>query len=135
MSHGTIDDHPSVMRTQAYVLKDWTFRFAESIVNLVRTLPNTPEARRIGGQLFDAATSVAANYRAACKARSHSEFVAKIGIVVEEADESGFWLDLLVRTSIVGSSTVADHRAEASELTAIFTASHKTASERKRSRH
>jgi four helix bundle protein len=135
MSLGTIDAHPSVMRTQADVLKDRTFRFAESIVNLVRTLPNTPEARRIGGQLFDAATSVAANYRAACKARSHSEFVAKIGIVVEEADESRFWLDLLVRTSIVNVSAVEQHRTEASELTAIFTASHKTASERKRSRH
>ena len=123
------------MRTQADLLKDRTFRFAESIINLVRTLPNTAEARRIGGQLFDAATSVAANYRAACKARSHPEFVAKIGIVVEEADESGFWLELLVRTEIVNSSAVEQHRAEASELTAIFTASHKTASERKRPRH
>lgn len=88
----------------------------------------------MGGQLFDAATSVAANYRAACKARSHPEFVAKIGIVVEEADESGFWLELLVQTSVINSSVVAAHLAEASELTAIFTASHKTASQRKRAR-
>jgi four helix bundle protein len=122
------------MRTQADALKERTFRFAESIVKLVRELPNTFEARRMGGQLFDAATSVAANYRAACKARSHPEFVAKIGIVVEEADESGFWLELLVRTSIVNSSAVTTHLAEASELTAIFTASHKTASQRKRTR-
>jgi four helix bundle protein len=122
------------MRTQADVLKDRTFRFAESVVKLVRELPNTFEARRMGGQLFDAATSVAANYRAACKARSHAEFVAKIGIVVEEADESGFWLELLVRTSVINGSAVSTHLAEASELTAIFTASHKTASQRKRAR-
>lgn len=119
------------MRTQADLLKERTFRFAESIVRLVRDLPASFEARRIGGQLFDAGTSVAANYRAACRARSHREFVAKIGIVVEEADESEFWLELLVRTSIISEEIVKSHRAEASELTAIFTASHKTASERK----
>lgn len=87
----------------------------------------------MGGQLFDAATSVAANYRAACKGRSHSEFVAKLGFVVEEADEAGFWLDLMIATSVLAEAAVTLHRAEASELTAIFTASHKTASARKRS--
>jgi four helix bundle protein len=122
------------MRTQADMLKERTQLFAESVVKLIRDLPNTLEGRRIGGQLFDAATSVAANYRAACKARSHAEFVAKIGIVGEEADESEFWLNFIARISVLTEARIARDRAEACELTAIFTASHKTASARKRSR-
>ncbi len=122
------------MGTQADDLKKRTFQFAVAITKLVRELPTTLEGRRIGGQLFDAGTSVAANYRAACKARSHAEFVAKIGIVLEEADESAFWLELLVATAIVPEAAVTSHRVEASELTAIFTASHKTASAHKRLR-
>ena len=122
------------MGTQAEQLKARTFRFAESIVRLVRELPATFEARRIGGQLFDAGTSVAANYRAACKARSHAEFIAKIGIVLEEADESAFWIELLVATSIVPDTLVKSQYAEAFELSAIFTASHKTASSHRRFR-
>ena len=115
------------MGIQAEELKKRTFEFAVRIISLVRELPSTIEGRRIGGQLFDAGTSVAANYRAACKARSYAEFIAKIGIVVEEADESEFWLELLVAAAIVPPSKVAADRAEASELNAIFTASHKTA--------
>jgi four helix bundle protein len=122
------------MRTQADVLKERTQLFAESVVKLIRDLPPTLEGRRIGGQLFDAATSVAANYRAACKARSHAEFVAKIGIVVEEADESEFWLNFIARISVLTEAKIARDRAEAAELTAIFTASHKTASAHKRLR-
>ena len=75
---------------------------------------------------------MAANYRAACKARSHAEFISKIGIVLEEADESAFWMELLVATSIVPEALVKSQYAEASELSAIFTASHKTATSRKR---
>ena len=77
------------MQAQAQILKDRTFRFAVDIVKFVRKLPNTFEARRIGGQLFDAGTSVAANYRSACKARSHADFVSKIGIVA--ANQSSGW--------------------------------------------
>lgn len=121
------------MQAQAQILKDRTFRFAVDIVKFVRQLPNTFEARRIGGQLFDAGTSVAANYRSACKARSHADFVSKIGIVAEESDESEFWLELLIATDIATFDAVKRYRVEASELAAIFTASHKTASERKRS--
>src|SRR5829696_7624485 len=120
------------MSLQAEQLKTRTFQFAVSIVNLVRQLPASFEARRVGGQLFDAGTSVAANYRAACKARSHAEFIAKIGIVLEEADESEFWLDFLVATSIVPEGAVKSHRCEASELNAICTASHKTACSHRR---
>lgn len=122
------------MRTKADTLKERTFRFAENIVRLVRELPSTLEARRIGSQLLDAGTSVAANYRAACRARSHAEFVAKIGLVVEEADETEFWLELLAKTSIVPEPAIRSHREEAYQLTAIFTASHRTASARKRQR-
>jgi len=120
------------MRSKADELKERTERFAESVVRLARELPNTIEGRKIGGQLIDAAMSVAANYRAACRARSHAEFVAKLGTVVEESDESGFWLGFLVRTGIVGNAVVASLRAEAGELLAIFVASHKTASSRRR---
>jgi four helix bundle protein len=119
------------VRSKADELKARTARFAEEITQLVRSLPNTLEARKAAGQLFDSATSVAANYRAACKARSHREFVAKIGIVLEEADESEFWLGFLASTNIVDESAVARLRGEASELAAIFTASHKTATSRK----
>lgn len=112
-------------------LKRRTFNFAVSVVKLVRQLPNTLEGRRIGGQLFDAGTSVAANYRAACKARSHAEFISKIGIVLEEADESQFWLELIVAVSTMPDTAIRPHLIEASELKAIFTASHKTASSRR----
>ena len=69
-------------------LKDRTKRFALNVIFLVRELPPTIDGRRLGGQLFDAGTSVAANYRAACRARSRAEFIAKLGIVLEESDES-----------------------------------------------
>lgn len=122
------------MSEKAEELKKRTFQFAVNIVKLVRELPATFEGRRVGGQLFDAGTSVAANYRAACKSRSHAEFIAKIGIVVEEADESEFWLEFLVATSIVPDTMVKSHRCEASELSAIFTASHKTATSHRKSK-
>lgn len=122
------------MRTKADQLKERTERFAECIVRFVRTLPDTFEARKIGGQLLEAGTSSAANYRAACRGRSHAEFVAKLGIVVEEVDESDFWLGFLVRTEIVSAATAAPLRSEANELLAIFVASHKTATARKRGR-
>ena len=123
------------MSEKAEQLKKRTFLFAVNIVKLVRELPATFEGRRVGEQLFDAGTSVAANYRAACKARSHAEFIAKIGIVLEEADESEFWLEFLVATAIVPEAAVKAHRCEASELSAIFTASHKTATLHKNSRN
>jgi four helix bundle protein len=72
-----------------------TFDFAVRVVRLVRALPKTVEGRAVGGQLVRAGTSVGANYRASCKARSKAEFVAKIGVVEEEADESAYWSWLL----------------------------------------
>lgn len=101
------------MNPQAEHLKERAARLAERVVRFVRELPNTMEARRIGGQLLDAATAMAANYRAACRARSHAEFVAKLGTVVEEADETQGWLSLLVRCDIVSAESVKPLLGEA----------------------
>ena len=108
-------------------LKDRTKRFAVTIVGLCRELPPTIDGRRIGQQLIDSGTSVAANYRAAGRARSRAEFIAKLGIVLEEADESVFWLELLVETKLVTQQRAERLLSEGDQLTAIFTASVKTA--------
>jgi four helix bundle protein len=108
-------------------LKDRTKRFAVDVIRLCRELPPTLDGRRLGQQLIDAATSVAANYRAACRARSRAEFIAKLGTVLEESDESLFWLELMVDANIVTKMRVERLLKEADELTAIFTRSVKTA--------
>ena len=108
-------------------LKDRTKRFAVAAIELTRELAPTLDGRRIGQQLIDASTSVAANYRAACRARSRAEFVAKLGTVLEEADESLFWLELLVDSKNVTYQRAERLLMEADQLTAIFTASVKTA--------
>jgi len=108
-------------------LKDRTKRFAVAVISLCRELPPTLDGRRLGGQLIDAATSVAANYRAACRARSRAEFIAKLGTVLEESDESLFWLELMVDANLVTKSRAERLLKEADELTAIFTTSVKTA--------
>jgi len=82
-------------------LRDRTKRFALRILKLCDSLPKTDAARTIGRQLLRCGTSVAANYRAVGRARSRAEFVAKIGVVIEEADESTFWLELLVESGIM----------------------------------
>ena len=86
------------MTFQSEELKARTKAFAIRIVKLFRSLPKTEEARVIGRQLMRSATSVAANYRAVCRARSKAEFIAKIGVVVEEADETVFWLEMIIDT-------------------------------------
>jgi four helix bundle protein len=115
--------HPEQVRNR-------TKQFAIRIVRLFRLLPKTDEARTIGRQLLRSGTSVAANYRAVCRARSKAEFIAKIGIVVEEADETVFWLELLVDTNIVTEEKLRDLLREANELVAIFAASQQTARRR-----
>ena len=115
-------------------LKLRTRRFAIDILNFVDKLPNRRSGNIIGNQLGRSASSVASNYRAACRARSHAEFISKIGIVEEEADESTFWLDIISETE---NSTVELTRPllnEARELTAIFTATSKTAKQNKASK-
>lgn len=109
------------------LLKDRTKHFAIRIVKLFRSLPRTDEARVIGKQLLRSGTSVAANYRAVCRARSKAEFIAKIGVVVEGADETVFWLELLGETQVVDPKKLINLSAEANELLAIFAASRRTA--------
>ncbi len=112
---------------QAEIYKARTKAFAVQIVKIFRSLPRTEEARVIGKQLLRSSTSVAANYRAVCRARSKAEFISKVGIVVEEADETVFWLELLTETEIMNAKDVQPLLEEANELLAIFAASQKTA--------
>jgi four helix bundle protein len=115
------------MITQASILQGRTKRFAIRIVKLFKSLPKTDEARVIGRQVLRSGTSVAANYRAVCRARSKAEFIAKVGVVVEEADETVFWLELLGETAIIPPKRLEELMVEANELLAIFAASQRTA--------
>ncbi|MCX5733344.1 MAG: four helix bundle protein [candidate division NC10 bacterium] len=107
-------------------LKRRTKQFTLRVMNLVDALPRTTTGRAIGGQLVRAGTSVGANYRAACRGRSKAEFAAKLGTVAEEADESCFWLELIVEGGLLEEGLVKPLLNEANELTAIFTAAAKT---------
>ena len=104
-----------------------TKAFSVDVVRLVQELPRTWSANSLGNQLLRAGTSVGANYRAARRARSRKEFMAKLGIVEEEADESLFWLELLSETGIVAAERVAALQKEANELLSIVVASIRTA--------
>jgi four helix bundle protein len=112
---------------RAEELRDRTKALTMRTIKLFRSLPRTPEAQVIGKQLLRSASSAAANYRAVCRARSNAEFVAKLCIVVEEIDEALFWMEVLVDSETVSKSRMAAIIREASELTAIFSASKKTA--------
>lgn len=101
-------------------LKRRTKRFALRILKLVAALPKTVAGRTVGGQLVRAGTAVGANYRAACRGRSRAEFVAKLGIVEEEADESAFWLELIIEGALLKESVVRPLLGEANELTRIM---------------
>ena len=113
--------------SQAQELKERTKQLAIRVVRLFRSLPKTEEAKIIGKQALRSGTSVAANYRAVCRARSKAEFVARIGIVVEEADETVFWLELLIETGIVSQARMDGLLIEANELLAIFATLQRTA--------
>jgi len=108
-------------------LRARTKQFAVRIIRLFRAFPKSEEARITGRRLLRSGTSVAANYRAAGRSRSRSEFVAKIGAVVEEADETVFWLELAIEVGLVSADRVQDLLREANELLRIFAASRKTA--------
>jgi four helix bundle protein len=107
---------------QGDVLKERTKRFALDVVALLMALPNTEPAITIKRQVVKAATSVAANYRAARRARSHAEFTARISVVAEEADETLFWLDFVADAQLARSADLSRLQREAGELTAIFSA-------------
>lgn len=115
------------MSTKSEELQRRTKDFAVRVVKFCRTLPNNEEGRTVGGQLLSAGTSVAANYRAACRARSHAEFVSRICVVLEEAEESMLWLEVIRDTRMADSLEVQSLHAETVELVAIFAASHRTA--------
>lgn len=112
-------------------LQQRTRRFALLVMELCRELPATYEGQHSASQLFRCATSVASNYRAACRARSRAEFAAKLGVVVEEADESDFWLDFIVAGRLVSAERVKALAQEADELTAIFVQSRNTVTRRR----
>jgi four helix bundle protein len=108
-------------------LKGRTKEFAHRCVKLAMALPNTQFANHIRGQLFRCSTSVASNYRATCIAQSKASFISKLSIVIEEADESIFWLEFIIDENLLKKHIVAPLMKEAEELTAIFITSRKTA--------
>jgi len=113
--------------TKAEALKKRTFEFAVAVFRLCRPLMRTPEARVPSGQLVRSSAAVASNYRASCRAKSKRDFIAKLGTVIEESDESCFWLEYMVATELVQQAPVRGLQAESNQLVAIFTTSQKTA--------
>jgi len=101
------------------------------IVRLVESLPKTRSSDVIGKQLLRSGTAVGANYRAGCRARSQADFVAKMGIVEEECDESVYWIELLVESEEIKKALVEDLLREANEILSMVVASRKTARARK----
>ncbi|MBI5621717.1 four helix bundle protein [Candidatus Falkowbacteria bacterium] len=108
-------------------LKQRTKDYALRIIKLVKALPRDPTGRVIGNQLLRSGTSVGANYRAACRARSKAEFVAKLGIVIEEADESAFWIELIIANTLMKKKLVEPLLQETDEIISIMVVSSNTA--------
>ncbi len=114
------------MSSRPEELRDRTKKFALRVIRLFRSLPFRTDTQVLGKQLLRSGTSVAANYRAVCRARSKPEFIARIGIVAEETDETVLWLELLIESGVVGQDKASELLTEAKELAAIFTASQRT---------
>jgi four helix bundle protein len=131
---GTFSATRRSVNAKTQELRDRVKQFAVRVVRFVRTLPPTTEAREIGRQLLCAATSVSANYHATNRARSRAEFVAKLGIVLEEADESEHWLDVMTQTDIARGEEVDWLRDESRQLRAIFAQAVRTARANQRRR-
>ena len=108
-------------------LRRRTKDFALRIIKLFRALPKTEEARVLGRQILRSGTSVAANYRSACRGRSRADFISRIGITLEEADETAFWLELLIDAGIVKKVRLEKLLVESNELVRIFQATRTTA--------
>ena len=128
---GTLRAAASVMASDHQLLRERTKRFAFDVINLVKGLPRNIATDAIARQLIKSGTSVAANHRSAGRARSHREFVAKLGLVVEEADETELWLEALLKCDLAPSDLVEPRYREACELRAIFVQSLTTARSRK----
>ncbi len=118
-------------RDRNEALKNRTKQFAHRCVKLAAVLPQTYLGRHIQGQLIRCSTSVAANYRATCIAQSKASFLSKLSIVLEEADESYFWLEFIIDENLVEKQQVLPLLKEAGELTAIFISSRKTARQKR----
>ncbi len=106
--------------------KGRTKKFVVDNINLFRTLPQTEEAKIIGRQLLRSSSSVGANYRAACRARSKAEFHSKLSIVVEEADESLFWMEILIEAKIIDHTQIQQLFTEANEILKVVSSARKT---------
>lgn len=109
-------------------LQDRTKKFAINIIKLAGKLPNKPEGWTVGKQIIRSGTSVAANYRAVCRAKSDKDFISKMGTVIEEADETLFWLEIIEEGGLILDevASVSLLKIEANELASIFVASNKT---------
>jgi len=116
---------------KAAELKQRSKAFAIRIVKLFRSLPHSPDAQTLGKQILRrSGTSVAANYRVVCRARSKAEFISRMSIVLEEADETVFWLELLGETGVISPERTEELLKEANQLVAIFGASLRTSKQR-----
>jgi four helix bundle protein len=113
-------------------LRRRTKKYALRIMRLVESLPDMPVARAIGKQLLDCGTSVGANYRAACRPKSLADFIAKMGIVEEETDESLYWMELLVEAGIMEQRLLADLMREGDEILSMTVSSIRTAKANRR---
>src|ERR1700682_5960869 len=114
-----MDKHELLARTKSFALR---------ALELVDHLPPRTSGRAIGNQLVRSATSIGANYRAACRSRSRAEFAAKLGVVAEEADESLYWLELIREVKLLPDPKISSLLDEANQLTAIFTSGRRTSS-------
>jgi four helix bundle protein len=117
------------MNEKVVQLRNRSKRFALDVLAFSRTLPRTDEARSIAGQLIRSGTGVAANYRAACRSRSQAEFVSRIAVALEEADESGLWFEILTEGNIANTAEALRLLNESNQLSAIFAQSRLTAIE------
>ncbi len=108
-------------------LQQRTKDFALRIIKMAEALPTTKTGTVIAKQIIRSATSVGANYRAVCRAKSKPDFIAKMGIVIEEADETAYWLELIEETNLLAKSQIVNLQSEINELVAIFVSSQKTA--------
>src|SRR3954470_22955797 len=117
---------------RAEKMKRRTKQFALRVVRMFKALPRSEESRIMGRQVLRSGTSVGANYRAACRARTVKEFASKIRVAVEEADETGYWLELLIDAEVVRKQRLDPLRKECDELLAILAASQHTAERRSR---
>jgi four helix bundle protein len=111
----------------AIKMQERTMAFAVAVVKLLTKLPKTEEARVLGRQFLRVGTSVGANYRAVCRAKSDADFISKLGTVVEETDESGFWLELMETAGVCSPASLQLLKTEANELLRIFSRSLDTA--------